>query len=1380
MSTPSNVNRPFVRQLIRALLPTDSDFLAFCGDYFPDIAGRFSSGMDRVAKTSLLLDLANPAAVAELIHQHSPTLFAQHMRLQGAPIADRKNPYRGLAAFQTEDANLFFGRESLTATLWQRFEALYEEPDATRLLAILGPSGSGKSSVARAGLLAALLRSPVPGPQPMRFAIIRPGERPIESLARALVPLLPPDCSVLPASRQIAIEKLLRDKEFSAQALRRFAADLADIDASPLCIVIDQFEEIYTLCGSTEERDAVVAVLLHAAGASDRHISVVLTLRSDFLGETQRQHPSLNRVIAAQHEIVPALSPAELRTAIVKPAEHAGRQIDEITVEFLLAQASGRQGALPLLEFALAQIWEGMERGQDPGATLRNLGGVGGALAGEAQRIFDSLSEAEQATARRALVRLVRLGEGSCDTRRRVPVVELCGRDETEVVLLSVLRKFAVEDVRLLTLSGEGTDTIAEVTHEALFDHWAELRTWLDESRRDRGLHDRAFEAAKLWTAAGQPVGRLWRPPDLDLLRNYQQRKPEDINPLQGEFLAAGIRQQQKETTLRLSAALALLFALLSAAGIYIAKERQRTQEAKSAAEKSRQQLLDTYVDRGHQLLFTNGDSSAGLLWLHRAYAEGSRNPILPHLLKSAMQSVDATKLVLTSHGDQFASATFSPDGRRILTRHGNETALLWDSSSGAVVAELKGHTQPILSAVFSPDGRRIATASYDNTTRIWHAENGRLLVELDGHDKGVWSVAFSSDGGRLINVTGDQTTRLWETESGRLIYERKSAEEDVADTAFGPDGPRVLTRSDSQTARIWSLETGRLVTEIRLPGHRLFSSVLSSGSRGRRVYDLEFSPDGHYVVILNEDHVIRVWEAESGRLVSELNGAGHIFMTGVFSPDSRRFATLSSSRDTVQVWEVEQGRLLTELNALGNHFITPAFSPDGHRIVILADDHTARVWDADSGSPVAELKGHGDAIQSARFSPDGRRIVTASADHTMRIWDADGGRSVVELKGHGNDVRSAKFSPDGRRIVTASDDQTARIWNAVTGGLVAELKGHESYIWSTAFSADGRRIVTASEDSTARIWNADGGQFVAELKGHGSSVRHAEFSSNGRRIVTASDDGTARIWDTAGGRIIAELKGHESSVRHAEFSPEGHHVVTAGDDHLARLWDPRDGRLISELKGHSGGVLSAVFSPDGRLIVTASDDHTARVWDSERGQLIASLRGHGDSVLKAVFSPDGHRVATASLDNTARVWNAGDGALISELKGHEKSVMSAMFSPDGRRIVTASYDHTARVWEADSGWLIAELKGHGSYVMSAAFSPDGRRIVTASHDHTARLWDASPETRTAEDLAKLIRCHVPARFERIDSNVIIPTIPKPADCQANIYPQPPMPWSGD
>ena len=462
------------------------------------------------------------------------------------------NPYKGLLAFQSEDRDHYFGREKQVEKLWNLFRTLHENTTQTevplRLLPILGPSGCGKSSLARAGLIPELARHPLPGKSQARVAVLVPGTHPVEALATVLARVATND--PIPVAKTKEFEQVLKEGSDSTtdtiiyDGLRRIANVLPEIAVSPLVVLIDQFEEVYSLCDDTKERQIFIENLIHAAGDRAGCVSVIITLHSDFLGETQR-HPALNQVIAKQGVIVPAMSEEELRRAITKPAEIAGHPLDEAVVTLLLKDAEGREGALPLLQFALTRIWEGLKKGVGPIKTLKEIGGVGGALADEAQRIYQTLNYSEKQIARRVFLGLVQLGEGTSDTRRRADVNSFVSYKEQPEYVKRVIDRFAHPGVRLVTLSSqEGTET-AEVTHEALFANWGQMQEWLDSSRSDIRFQRRLDEAALHWDNFGRPVGSLWRSPDLDLLGEYYQRASDHMTPLQVEFFQASVKAKE-------------------------------------------------------------------------------------------------------------------------------------------------------------------------------------------------------------------------------------------------------------------------------------------------------------------------------------------------------------------------------------------------------------------------------------------------------------------------------------------------------------------------------------------------------------------------------------------------------------------------------------------------------------------------------------------------------------------------------------------------------------------------------------------------------------------------------------------------------------------
>jgi uncharacterized protein YjbI with pentapeptide repeats len=494
------------------------------------------------------------------------TVYLSHVQSEAeSPQPDATNlgdnPYRGLLAFRETDGDRFFGRETQIEQLWQKFCHLHEDKSTVRVLPIYGPSGSGKSSLARAGLIPALAKQPLPGRERARLAVLVPGTHPLEALATVLARIATNDLT--PVEKSQEFERVLKTKsdEGNYEGLRRIANALPDIDFSPLIVLVDQFEEVYTCALSLEqterdafiaERDAFIENLLCAAAEPTKRVSVILTLRSDFLGDTQ-QHPRLNKLFSSQGFLVPIMQPEELEIAIAKPAEQAGYKLDKAIVTLLVEQTQGREGALPLLQFALTRIWEGLQDGVDPAETLHNIGGVGGALAGEAQRLYESLSAEDQAIARSIFLALVQVSEDSGDTRRRAAVSELIATDADENRVWSIINRFAEPRVRFLVIFsdkqyGEMIEMI-EVAHEALIRNWKQLRDWLKECREALRKKRKIEDAAEEWKYHKKSKDYLLQGRALRDAREFMQGANKEItlSSLATEFVKASQRQQRRE-----------------------------------------------------------------------------------------------------------------------------------------------------------------------------------------------------------------------------------------------------------------------------------------------------------------------------------------------------------------------------------------------------------------------------------------------------------------------------------------------------------------------------------------------------------------------------------------------------------------------------------------------------------------------------------------------------------------------------------------------------------------------------------------------------------------------------------------------------------------
>ncbi len=1207
---------------------------------------------------------------------------------QGAKIAGTwtRTPFRGLEAYEFVHAPIFFGQDEAQAKAMLQLTAGAEA--GSPFLLVLGASGSGKSSLVKAGVVPKLfLPRRVSGAAFLRRVVFRPsdaqeGDDLFDALARRLTTQVSEHegLSELIAYGQSAssLANHLRNAtaapaypieaalgQLTGQA--RQSGRMLEYESAKLVLVIDQLEELFTNERIPLGERRLFIELLNGLVHSGV-VWVIATMRKDFWHRAD-ETPALVRLSEGNGrlELLPP-GPAQLSQMIRRPAEAAGvgfevhRTTDVPLNEVIAEEVAREPGALPLLSYLLDQLYRN-DVADAHGhtmtyATYEGLGRLEGAIATKAEAVLDRCAPEERQALGSVLFSLVQMDTADGDVERaiarRVPL-SLFAPDTPQRRLVEALLD---PDARLLVSDAElDSSPTVRVAHEALISRWAQARDFVRRNADALKIRRRIEERYAIWRGlyGGRPAmqpekatstsmaARLaaWRSrfrreegllSDIDLTdgRRLLKEHRTDTDPHLVAYIERSVADNRRIRTRanRLLTAVAIVVTLLavvaSAAG-WVASKRQHEAEYQAAETLKAQSRLLT--EAAAQRLKDSDVAGAQGIILEVLTNPGLAQGHTPASVSvfQEIRAADAQVAVLSGHGDYVNSAAYSPDGTRIVTASNDKTARIWDARTGAQLAVLTGHDDRVYSAAYSPDGTRIVTASIDRTARIWDARTGAQLAVLSGHGDRVYSAAYS------------------------------------------PDGTRIVTASMDKTARVWDAHTGAQLAV--LSGH------------GARVNSARYSPDGTRIVTASEDKTARIWDAHTNAPLNVLSGHG------------------------------------------ANVYFA-AYSPDGTRIVTASFDKTARVWEVRTGAQLAVLSGHAGQVQSAVYSPDGSRIVTASFDKTVRVWDAHTGAQLAVLSGHGDRVYSAAYSPDGGRIVTASFDRTARIWDARMGTQLTVLSGHEAMLYGAAYSPDGSRIVTASFDKTARVWDARTGGKLNVLSGDNGAVTFAAYSPDGKRIVMASFDKTARIWDADTGAQLAVLSGHEGVVTSAAYSPDGGRIVTASFDKTARVWDARTGAQLTVLSGHGGNVNSAAYSPDGTRIVTASQDKTARIWDAGTGRQLVVLPGHDDIVYSAAYSRDGSRIVTASQDKTARIWDAHTNAQLAVLSGHDGVVASAAYSPDGSHIVTASQDKTARVWDARTGEQLAVF-AHGDAVESAAYSPDGTRIVTASDDSTARVWDA-------------------------------------------------------
>ncbi len=1328
------------------------------------------------------------------------------------PNDPERAPYRGLRALDVEDAAIYFGRD---AAIVRGLDALrsMSERGTEQLFVILGASGSGKSSFLRAGLWPRLARDdrrflPLPVIRPEREAINGPAGllASLESAFRSQG-LEHSRSTLRDALSEVGGLTALLDQLVS-NAHRRLEAGAP---APTPVISIDQAEEMFAADAGPEGEQLLVCLSDSLALQGDQErvpagtgqdVLVITAIRSDSYERLQTE-PRLQSAVVTLFSL-PPIRPTEFRAIIEQPAKRstdAGRKliIQPELIELLLGEPEGFD-TLPLLAFTLERLF--LEYGGDGDLLAEEyiaMGRIQGSIEAAAKAALASPERPpaipsdpleQQRLLRLAfLPGLAMVDPDTGDRKRRVATWDQLPQETLPLLDRLVAHRLLVRDRRVNAVTGQG-EVVVEITHEALLRQWPLIRRWLDEEADALQAWETVRRTANEWVNRERNdawlvhvadrlafADAVCRRPDfaplvapavvayLDACRgradNQRLEREAQIRQIADE--QARVAQEQSRTARAQKWTKGMLFAVMLIIAISGGWIVNQTREV------SRQTSL---VLAGA----AENANSAGRFdqALRYAMLATDRSLLYPTVVEADAQLARAAfgsplRVALHGHEGAVHSASFSPDGTRVVTAASDMTARVWDATSGKVLAILRGHEDDVIAASFSPDGARVVSVSLDRTARVWDAASGKVMAILPGgddrvgvasasvspdltvlHIKKVASASFSPDGARVVTGGPDSAARVWGAASGKVLATLRGHEDDVIAANFSPDGTRVVSVSGYGSALVWDAASGKVLLTLR-----------SSKYMGR-VASASFSPDSTRIVTALSDSTARVWDATSGKVLATLRGHEGAVSSANFSPDGTR--VVSVSRDgSALVWDAASGKVLSTLGGSENGIAVTfaSFSPDSTRIVTAESDKTARVWDATSGKVLATLRGHEGAVSSANFSADGTQVVTVSSDNTARVWDATNSKVLATLRASEDGVGwgfvgdSASFSPDGTRVVAAVSDKTARVWDATSGKVLTTLRGHQGDVSSAEFSPDGTRVVTAASDMTARVWDATSGKVLATLRGHEGDVSSANFSPDGTQVVTVSSDNTARVWDALSGKVLATLRGHEGGVSSANFSPDGTWIVTGAVDKPARAWDASSGKVLATLREYEdeGPVIreehmnSANISPDGTRVVTAVKDDTARVWDATSGKVLATLRGHESEVNSASFSPDGTRVVTAAWDNTARIWDATSGKVLATLRGHEGAVNSANFSADGTRIVTAAWDGTARVWDTASGKVLATLRGSEDEgdVQFASFSPDGTRVLTVDSDDNLRVWDI----RTLA-ISKLSRLRIHACDQRL------------------------------
>jgi len=1187
-----------------------------------------------------------PKAVARLLD------LAANVRREDAPMPGLC-PYKGLSYFDESDAALFVGREALTTKLTERVLSLTLRqaqgkpssglPHETRFLAVVGASGSGKSSLVRAGLVFALRWNRAS--TDWHVHILTPTANPLESLATTLAH---ENNSVM------AITTLMDDLARDERSLQIFAKrKLGSTNGSRLLLVIDQFEEVFALCRSEEERTAFIDNLLSAASEVGGPVIVVITLRADFYSPCAN-YPPLREALAKQQEYIGAMNDKELRRAIEEPAQRGRWEFEPGLVDLLLNDVGHEPGALPLLSHALFETWQRRRGRTMTHSGYTSSGGVRGAIAETAEAVFaDHFTHEQQAIARRIFLRLTELGDdsGAGDTRRRATFTELILKPEEAATTRIVLT--ALADARLITTSEDS----AEVAHEALIREWPTLHAWLEENREGLRLHRQLTEAAQDWSGMDHDPDLLYRGARLAQAREWASTHQEEMNALESEFLAASIEASERQVAERE----AQRQRELEAAQRLANTERRRAEEQTHSADRLRTR---------NRVVTALGAIAVMLAILAGVFSvQSNQNADFAevNLTRSDAQRLAAeANSTRLSHGDANLIALLAIQSLKLQYTSSGDAVLTSLTSLEAPPLEFRGHTSTVWGVAFSPDGKYLASGSSDGTARLWDLETGEIVHVFEGHAGEVGEVAFSPDSKYLV-AGSTYGAHIWDIASGELAQTFLDLKR-VDSVAFSPDGKYIVTVSfTDKNAQLWDVATGRSLQTFICDGE---------------VIRVAYSPDGKYVLTGTANYIAQLWDPTTGDEIKAF-----VISSGIeslaFSPNSKSVA-FGTSNGKAQIWNIDTGQLVHEFSGHQGYVQGVKFSPDGQLLLTGSADRSVQLWDVATGQLIRVLGFHRSGVQGVAFSPGGKLVATASDDKSAKVWKLQTFPGGMQFDPHSGPLWHASISPNGRQVVTASNNGTASIWDATTGQMLMTLIGHTDLIRSAVFSLDGEMVLTASADGTARLWEVSTGRELRQFEGHTDIVNRGAFFPDGKHIITASYDSTARIWDIQTGQTTLTYTNQgPDHVNRIVFSPDGKTVATSGDDGTARIWDPLTGKDIMIFK-HKDGVTGLAFSPDGKYLVTCSFDGSVRVWEVATSREIRQFVGHPGGAFGAAFSPDGKYVLTSGIDATARLWNMQTGEEVRRFTGHLSEVRDASFSPDGKYILTASNDGIARLWLTD------------------------------------------------------------------------------------------------
>jgi WD40 repeat protein/serine/threonine protein kinase len=1160
--------------------------------------------------------LAKEASESERDTPTKPQLFAKSC------------PYKGLAAYQPEDAHRFYGREVLIDELVRRLQL-------QKVLIVGGPSGSGKSSLVRAGLIPAIKAGAIMGSESWRIVLLTPGRDPMAELHFQLGRALPDG-----TRSSVPLEDLMVRPSLARHLGQADGAD------RPIIICIDQFEELFTLAPGAQKSKLIEAL---SAMTDPAHSSVrlVIAVRADFYA-TCAQVPWLAERITDNQVLVGPMTDAELRRAITEPARRAGLHLERGLVDAVISEAGQEVGALPLVAHALVETW--MRR---KGSTMtlegfRAAGGVAGAISQTADLTFEHrFDEIEKAASKRLFLRLVTPGDGTTDARRILARSEI-DHDPGAKVLHNVVE--GLTEARLLTVS----DATVQIAHEALLRTWPRLRNWIEESRDNLRTRQRISRAAEEWLAESRDQDRLYRGTPLLSALDWMEKNADQFGDLERSFIEASAeaRDREKATAkaeehrrrhLRriATSALALLAAGATAASAIAFLAFRDAQSNKELADLATSEANERFGVALGAVANELVDEDP-LLALYLAVEAVARSPgNAPGY--DARSSLLAARFALSKGGPALLGSAVSAGDARVLALSTDGTLLAAGGRDGSIDLidaitrkpagpSVRGHKGGIEDLDFDPSSETLASAGDDGLVQLWPIDRGAIgRAQTVAHlDDVVWAVRFDPTGSVIATAAEDGTVRLWDTIADAPVrpplIERTG---DFLSVAFSADGHGLVAGNGEGDIHGWALPSG---TPLFEPIRDVHTSD---------IWKLVFDPTGHAFATSSSDGKSILFDYPAGKVIGPALAPGDKINGVAFSADGKILFG-GGADGGLRLWDLEHGTLKSKTPSGHNAAIMDLELSGAHNLIVtLGSDQLIRFWRLESMVPLASrYQVAGRAAKGLAFSPDGGRLAAGDDSGNVKLWKLGTQEPPMMLSGHQQQVWALAFSPDGRQLLSGDRRGEVRVWNADTGALEASIDAHASPIWSISVNPDGTEFATASE-AGLRLWDLKTHALQTEILHGAARITRAAWSPDGRRLAIASADARVRLWDVRANRIEREIIVDRDVVWSVAFSHDGRSLATASGDEIVTLWEVETGAKIASLTGHSGGATDVAFLGDGASLAVVDRTGRLHFWDVLTGrQLIEPWQAHQDTSWRIAVHPDGERFATAGDDGYVSLWD--------------------------------------------------------------------------------------------------------------------------------------------